>query len=185
MFEEGERERYNGVVSLEFRPAENLQFFLDSMYGKMESEFDRQAVAWAIRAGSQGGRPLPTQLQVDRDNCANGCVATAGVFPNSQFMLEFRPYTEESEFWGTNPGMAWQISDKLSLDVQGNLTKSEFHRQASTVLFISDTTTVNLSNTGGDFPTIASSVDLNDPNSWQWLVTDRGGTDVGRVNLQD
>lgn len=185
MFEEGDRDRYNGVVSLEFRPTDDLHFFLDSMYGKQESRFDREAVAWAIRAGSQGGRPIPTQLQVDRENCANGCVATAGTFLNAQFMLEYRPYTEESEFWGTNPGMNWQITDKLNLDVQGNFTKSEFHRQASTALFISDTGTVTYSNTGGDQPTISSSVDLNDPNSWQWLVTDRGGTDVGRVNLQD
>jgi TonB-dependent receptor len=185
MFEEGERERYNGVVSLEFRPSETLSFFLDSMYGKQESRFDREAVAWAIRAGSQGGRPIPTQLEVDRADCANGCVATAGVFPNSQFMLEFRPYTEESEFWGTNPGMNWQITEKLTLDVQGNFTHSEFDRQASTVLFISDTTTVTYRNNGGDTPSINSSVDLNDPNSWQWLITDRGGTDVGRVNLQD
>jgi TonB-dependent receptor len=185
MFEEGDRDRYNGVVSMEFRATENMHFFLDSMYGKQDSEFTRQATAWAMRSGSQGGRPIPTQLEVDRENCANGCVATSGVFPNSQFMLEFRPYIEESEFWGTNPGMTWQISDKLNLDVQGNYTKSEFNRQASTVLFISDTTTVNYSNTGGDTPTITSSVDLNDPNSWQWLVTDRGGTDVGRVNLTD
>jgi TonB-dependent receptor len=185
MFEEGDRDRYNAVVSLEFRPSENMQFFLDSMYGKQDSDFVRQATAWAIRAGSQGGRPIPTQLQVDKENCDNGCTATAGVFPNSQFMMEFRPYIEESEFWGTNPGMTWQISDKLNLDVQGNYTKSEFSRQASTALLISDTTTVNYSNTGGDTPTITSSVDLNDPNSWQWMVTDRGGTDVGRVNLQD
>jgi TonB-dependent receptor len=184
MFEEGDRDRYNAVVSLEFRPSDDMQFFLDSMYGKQESEFVRQATAWAIRGGSQGGRPLPTQMQVDRDNCANGCVATSGVFPNSQFMLEYRPYFEESEFWGTNPGMTWQITDKLSLDVQGNLTKSEFTREASTALFISDTTTVNYSNNGGDRPTITSSVDLNDPNSWNWLVTERGGVDTGRVNLQ-
>lgn len=183
MFEEGDRDRYNAVVSMEFRPTENLHFFLDSMYGKQESEFTRQATAWAVRGGSQGGRLIPTQLQVDRDDCANGCVVTSGVFPNSQFMMEFRPYEEESEFWGTNPGMTWQINDKLSLDVQGNLTRSEFTREASTVLFISDTTTVNFDNRGGDKPTITSSVDLNDPNSWQWLVTDRGGQDVGRVNL--
>ena len=185
MFEQGDRDRYNAVLSLEFKPSDDLHFFLDSMYGKQDSRFDREAVAWAVRAGSQGGRPIPTALQVDRENCANGCVATGGTFTNAQFMLEYRPYTEESKFWGTNPGMNWQISDKLNLDVQGNLTRSEFYRQASTVLFVSDATTVNFSNTGGDIPTIASSVDLNDPNSWQWLVTDRGGTDVGRVNLQD
>ena len=183
MFEEGDRDRYNAVVSMEFRPSDGMRFFVDSMYGKQESDFTRQATAWAVRAGSQGGRLIPTQLQVDRANCANGCVATAGVFPNSQFMMEFRPYTEESEFWGTNPGMTWQINDKLSLDVQGNLTRSDFIREASTVLFISDTTTVNFSNNGGDTPTITPDIDLNDPNSWQWLVTDRGGPDVGRVNL--
>jgi TonB-dependent receptor len=185
MFEEGDRDRYNAVVSLEFRPSDDMQFFLDSMYGKQESEFTRQATAWAVRAGSQGGRLVPTQMQVDNPNCASGCVATSGVFPNSQFMLEYRPYIEESTFWGTNPGMIWQITDKLSLDVQGNYTKSEFDRQASTLLFISDTTTVTYNNNGGDFPSIQSSVDLNDPSSWQWMVTDRGGTDVGRVNLQD
>lgn len=184
MFEEGERDRHNAVVSMEFRASEDLHFFVDSMYGKQDSDFIRQATAWAVRSGSQGGRIIPTRLEVDRDDCASGCVATAGTFLNSQFMLEYRPYTEESEFWGTNPGMTWQINDKLNLDVQGNLTRSEFYRQASTVLFISDTTTVTYSNNGGDTPTISSSVDLNDPNSWQWLVTDRGGTDVGRVNLQ-
>ncbi len=185
MFETGNRDRYNGVLSLEFRPTDTLRFFLDSMYGKQESRFDREAVAWAIRAGSQGGRPIPTQMQVDRDDCTNGCVATGGTFLNSQFMMEFRPYSEDTKFWGTNPGMSWQIADKLSLDVQGNITKSSFSRQASTVLFISDTTAVDFSNEGGDIPKITSSVDLNDPNSWQWLITDRGGTDVGRLNLQD
>ncbi len=184
MFDEGDRDRYNAVVSLEFRPSDNMQFFLDSMYGKQESEFTRQATAWAVRGGSQGGRLVPTQLQVDRDDCATGCVATGGVFPNSQFMMEFRPYEEESEFYGTNPGMTWQITDKLSLDAQANYTRSEFTREASTVLLISDTTTVNYSNNGGDVPTITPGIDLNDPNSWQWLVEDRGGQDVGRVNLQ-
>lgn len=183
MFEEGDRDRYNGVVSLEFRPTDDLHFFLDSMYGKQESEFTRQATAWAIRAGSQGGRPIPTQMQVDRDNCANGCVATAGKFANAQFMLEYRPYTEEADFWGTNPGMTWQIAENLNLDVQANYTNSTFRREASTVLFISDTTTVDFRNNGGDRPIITPSIDLNDPNSWQWLVSDRGGQDVGRVNL--
>lgn len=184
MFEDGDRDRYNAVVSLEFRPSDDMHFFLDSMYGKQESDFTRQATAWAVRAGSQGGRSIPTQMTVDKADCTSGCVVTSGVFPNSQFMMEFRPYEEESEFYGTNPGMTWQITDKLNLDVQGNYTSSKFTREASTVLLISDTTTVNFTNNGGDKPTISPSINLNDPNSWQWLVTDRGGTDVGRVNLQ-
>lgn len=183
MFEVGDKDRYNGVVSLEFRPSDDLHFFIDSMYGKAESDFDRVDMMWGVRAGSQGGRSIPTNLQVDRENCTNGCVVTSGVFPNSQFLLEYRPYVEETEFWGTNPGMNWQINDKLSLDVQGNFTQSDFRRESPTVLVISGAATVNYTNNGG-IPQISSSdVDTNNPANFHWLVTSRGGTDVGRVNV--
>lgn len=182
MFEVGDKDRYNGVVSLEFRPSDDLHFTLDSMYGKAENDFDRVDMMWGVRAGSQGGRIIPTQLQVDREDCTNGCVVTSGVFPNSQFLLEFRPYVEDTEFWGTNPGMTWQISDKLNLDVQGNFTRSEFTRESPTVLVISGAATINYTNNGG-IPQITSATSPNDPANFHWLVTDRGGTDVGRVNV--
>ena len=143
MFEVGDKDRYNGVVSLEFRPSDDLHVYVDSMYGKAENDFDRVDMMWGVRAGSQGGRIIPTQLQVDRENCANGCVVTSGVFPNSQFLLEYRPYVEDTEFWGTNPGLNWQITDTLNLDVQGNFTRSEFRRESPTVLVISGAATVN------------------------------------------
>lgn len=182
MFEVGDKDRYNGVVSLELRPSDDLHFTLDSMYGKAENDFDRVDMMWGVRAGSQGGRIIPTQLQVDREDCTNGCVVTSGVFPNSQFLLEFRPYEEDTEFWGTNPGMNWQISDKLNLDVQGNFTRSEFTRESPTVLVISGAATINYTNNGG-IPQITSATSPNDPANFHWLVTDRGGTDVGRVNV--
>ncbi len=152
------------------------------MYGKVENDFDRVDMMWGVRAGSQGGRSIPTNLQVDRENCANGCVATSGTFLNSQFLLEYRPYVEETDFWGTNPGMNWQITDTLNLDVQGNFTRSEFRRESPTVLVISGAATVDYVNDGG-IPRITSSVSPNDPANFNWLVTDRGGTDVGRVNV--
>jgi TonB-dependent receptor len=181
MFEVGDKDRYNGIVSLEFRPSDDLHVYLDSMYGKAENDFERVDMMWGVRAGSQGGRIIPTQLQVDRENCANGCVVTSGVFPNSQFMLEYRPYVEETDFWGTNPGLNWQITDKLNLDVQGNYTRSEFRRESPTVLVISGAATVNYTN--GRIPQITSTTSPNDPANFHWLVTDRGGTDVGRVNV--
>lgn len=182
MFEVGDKDRYNAIVSLELRPSDELHFFLDSMYGKAENDFDRVDMMWGVRAGSQGGRSIPTQLQVDRENCANGCVVTSGVFPNSQWMLEYRPYVEETDFWGTNPGLNWQISDTLNLDVQGNFTKSEFRRESPTVLVISGAATVNYTN-DGRVPRITSSVSPNDPANFHWTVSDRGGIDVGRVNV--
>lgn len=183
MFEVGDKNRYNAIVSLEFRPSDDLHVFLDSMYGKQENEYDRVDMMFGMRSGSQGGRIIPLNMTVDKDDCSKGCTLTSGTFANSDFFLEYRPYTEDTEFWGTNPGLQWQIADKWKLDVQGNYTKSEFYRESPTVLVISDTTTATYTN--AEVPTIASSVDINDPASFQWLTTDRAGTDVGRVNMQD
>jgi TonB-dependent receptor len=181
MFEVGDRDRYNGIVSLEFRPSEDLHFFLDSMYGKAENDFDRVDMMWGVRAGSQGGRIIPTNLQVDREDCSQGCVVTSGTFPNSQFFLEYRPYDETTEFWGTNPGMNWQIAENVNLDVQGNFTDSDFRRESPTVLVVTGAATVNFVN--DRIPTFSSTVDVNNPSNFHWLITNRGGTDVGRVNV--
>lgn len=186
MFEVGDKDRYNAVLSLELRPNDDLHFYLDSMYGKQENEFDRVDIMWGVRAGSQGGFIIPTNLEVDRDDCSDGCVVTSGVFPNSLWLLEYRPYFEDTEFWGTNPGLNWQITDKLNLDVQANYTKSEFTRESPTVLVISDVTTITYRNDGG-IPQMSSSVDINNPANFRWLTEGRGrvpaSDDVGRVNV--
>ncbi len=183
MFEVGDKDRYNAIASFEFRPSEDLHVFLDSMYGKQENEYERVDMMFGMRSGSQGGRIIPLNMTVDKSDCSRGCTVMSGTFANSDFFLEYRPYTDETEFWGTNPGLSWQIAERLKLDVQGNYTKSEFYRESPTVLVISDTTTATFVN--GEVPTITSSVDINDPASFQWLTTDRAGTDVGRVNMQD
>ena len=130
MFDEGSKDRYNSVVSLEFRPSDDLKFFLDSMYGKK----DKRARTCRHDVGhpphSQGGLVIPQNMEVDREDCATGCVVTSATYANSLFMLEYRPYTEELEFWGTNPGMEWQIADKWKLEVQGNYTESDFYRES-------------------------------------------------------
>ena len=65
--------------------------------------------------------------------------------------------------------------------MQGNITRSEFRRESPTVLVISGAATVNYTNDGG-IPQITSATSPNNPANFHWLVTDRGGTDVGRVN---
>lgn len=183
MFEEGDKDRYNGVVSLEFRPSDALRFFVDTMYGKKESHIERVDLMWGVRRTSQGGLIIPMNMQVDREDCATGCVVTSATFPNSQFLLEYRRFDEETEFWGTNPGMNWQINDHLNLDVQGNFTHSDFYSEVPTVLMITEPSTVTYTN-DGDIPSIASSIDLNDPANYKWMVTSRGGgTETGRTDL--
>ncbi|MFL6576920.1 MAG: TonB-dependent receptor, partial [Povalibacter sp.] len=183
MFDEGTKDRLSGVVSLEFRPTEDMHLFLDSMYGKRTTDLERDDMMWGVRRTSQGGLVIPLNMTVDRTDCSAGCVATSGTFPNSQFLLEFRPYEDDVEFWGTNPGLSWQISDKIALDVQGNYTKSDFDRENPTVLAVSQPSTVTYTNNGG-VPSIVSSVDLNNPANFSWLATNRGGgSEVGRVDM--
>jgi TonB-dependent receptor len=183
MFDVGDKDRYNGIVSLEFRPSDQMYFFLDSMYGKKENDLERADLMWGVRRTSQGGLIIPMNMQVDREDCANGCVATSGTFANSQFLLEYRPYFEETEFWGTNPGMTWQLNDTLSLDIQGNYTQSDFYSEVPTVLLVTEPTNVTYTNNGGN-PSIVSSLDLNNPANWKWLTTSRVATgETGRLDL--
>ncbi len=185
MFDVGEKERTSAALSFEFRPSDDLHFFLDNMYGKKDNFLERADLMWAVRRTSQGGLVIPQDMQVDRDNCATGCVVTSGTFLNSQIMLEYRRYSEELEFWGTNPGMEWQINDKLKFDIAGNYTKSEFYREDPTVLVISPATTMTYTNDGG-IPTLNSSLDMNDPASFGWIANDRGALgEVGRTDMVD
>jgi len=172
----GTKDRYNGIVSLEWRPTDDLHFFLDSMYGKKKNDMQRLDLALVGRNGAI----VPINMKFDSANCANGCVVTSATFANAQYFLEYRPFIEDTDFWGTNPGMSWQLADKWNLDVQGNYTKSTFHRESPTVLVItpaSSGVTVNYVNDGVIPTTMDTNVDLNNPASFGWAG--------GRVNMQD
>jgi len=171
----GDKDRYNAIVSLEYRPSETLHFYLDSMYGKKENDLERIDMNLVGRNGAI----IPLNMQVDRENCSQGCVVTSATFANAQAFLEYRPFIEDVEFWGANPGFSWQISDTLAVDLQANYTKSEFHRESPTFLVITPANsgmTVTYSNDGG-IPVLNSSRDLNNPANFGWPG--------GRVNMQD
>jgi TonB-dependent receptor len=172
----GTKDRYNGVISLEYRPSDSLHFFLDSMYGKKENDMQRLDMNLVGRNGAM----IPLNMQVDRENCAAGCVVTSATFANAQYFLEYRPFIEDTDFWGTNPGMNWQIAEKWNLDVQGNYTNSTFHRESPSFLVItpaSSGVTVQYTNNGGIPDVMTTNVDLNSPTAFGWAG--------GRVNMQD
>ncbi|HWK51405.1 MAG TPA: TonB-dependent receptor, partial [Steroidobacter sp.] len=172
---EGDRNRYNAIAAFEFRPTDNFHAYLDTMYGKKENDLERIDMNLVGRNGGM----IPINMQVDRANCAQGCVVTSATFANAQAFLEYRPFIEDTEFYGANPGFSWQINDKLSLNWQADYTHSEFHRESPTFLVSTPANsgmTVNYTNNGG-IPTIDSSLDLNDPANFGWAG--------GRVNMQD
>jgi TonB-dependent receptor len=169
----GWHDTYNSILSLEYRPSDALHFYMDNMFGKEYNKWVEEDMDWVGRNGSM----IPLNEKFDSSNCANGCTVTSATFANSQFFLEYRPYNETTDFWGSNPGLNWRVNDWLSGDVQANYTKSTFHREVPSVLVATaNDVTINYSNNGG-IPIAASNVDLNNPANFSWVG--------GRVNMQD
>jgi TonB-dependent receptor len=172
----GTRDRINAIVSAEWRPSDRLHFYVDGMYGKRHNNLTRIDMDWVVRSGGV----IPLNETVDKSDCSAGCTVTSGTYANAQSFLEYRPYVEQTELWGVNPGGEWQVADKIKVNVQGNYTRSTFHRESPSILAITPAgsgDTVTFTN-NGSIPTIGSSLDLNNPANFGWA----GG---GRLNIQD
>ncbi len=99
------------------------------MYGKKENDLQRIDMNWVGRFGAM----IPLNMEVDRSDCSKGCVVKKGTYANAQFFLEYRPFIEDTDFWGVNPGFDWKFTDELSLDLQANKTHSKFHPRVAHV----------------------------------------------------
>ncbi|EGF91496.1 tonB-dependent receptor family protein [Asticcacaulis biprosthecium C19] len=171
----GTRDRTSGVLSLEYRPNENMRFWVDSMMAQKENDQERTDINLIGRSG----QPIPMNMKVDRSDCSNGCVVTEATLANAQYFLEYRPWLEKSKFASINPGFSWQISDTLKWNVDANYTIATFRRDSPTVLVVTKPNsglTVKYTNNLVDVPVTTSSVDLNDPKNFQW--------NGGRLNMQ-
>jgi TonB-dependent receptor len=174
MDEFGTKDRVNAIASFEYK-GDRLHAYIDAMYARKANNLIRQDMNWVGRNGAV----IPVGTQYDTD-CTTGCTVTQGTYYNAQEFLEFRPFIEHLTYWGVNPGLEYQFSPKLKLDLNGNYTRSTFHRESPSVLVITPANsglTVDYDNTSGDIPSITSNVDLNNPANFGWPG--------GRVNIQD
>ncbi len=169
----GRRDRDSALISIEYRPSENLSFYFDTLLAQAERKFERLDMNWIVR---NSNNMVPINVKVDSNN-----VVTSGTFANSQFFLEYRPYEEDLEFFNLNPGFTWQANDWIKVEGQLNMSKSQFFREAPSVLVntpLNAGVTVTYDNTSGPFPSITTNADLNDPNlGWVWAGA--------RVNIQN
>lgn len=171
----GTRDKMAAIVSAEYRPSEDLHFYVDTMYSKRDDDMQRVAYNWAVRNNA----PIPLNMKVDRDDCSNGCTVTSATYANAVNFIEYGKRRDEVSLLGINPGMEWKLSPTLVLDAQLNYTSSKFEHEAPTVMPITAANsgnTVTYVNNGG-IPSIVSSVDLNNPNNYVWAG--------GRVNIQN
>ncbi|HYS45754.1 MAG TPA: TonB-dependent receptor, partial [Rhizomicrobium sp.] len=185
--EKGVRSRYSGVVSFEYRPSDDLHFYVDLIGSKISNAFDRADIDWVGRNGAV----IPVGETVNANN-----VVTGGTYANAQWFLEARPYHERNDYFSINPGMEWQITDLLHASLQANASRSHFFRDSPSILVQTTPSagnptgvpgptapvggvTVTMNNaTGVPFPQLTTNIDLNNPANFEWGPS-------ARVNIQD
>ncbi|MDR3526471.1 MAG: TonB-dependent receptor [Rhizomicrobium sp.] len=166
MFEKGTRDRYNGILSFEYRPTDGLHFYLDNILGVLENNLNREDLLWAGRSGNS----IPMNEKIDANN-----VVTSGDFANAYMQLEARPYKEKSDYISINPGMDWQVNDLLNVKAQVNYSRAHFFRDSPTFLFSTPLGVLHYDNTGA-IPTFSmsglpGSGGLQDPTNYGWYTS--------------
>lgn len=170
----GDRSRISALASLEWRPSDELHFALDGIWARSKRDYTKVNMNWQVRNSGPGtsaqstGGMIPIGLTVDDND-----VVTGGTFANSSFFLESSLFKQTTTFWNVNPSLSWQPTDLLKVDLSANWSKSRFFREQPTWAFQTRPQSgvdVYYDNIGGDYPSITTNLDLNDPNngSWQW-----------------
>lgn len=171
---QGDRSRISALASVEWRPSDELHFAIDGIWAKSKRDYTKVNMNWQVRNSGPGttaqstGGMIPIDLTVDD----NG-VVTSGTFANSSFFLEASLFKQTTKFWNVNPSLTWQPSDTVKVEASVNWSKSSFFREQPTFAFQTTPQSgvdVYYDNMGGDYPSITTNIDLNDPNSgtWQW-----------------
>lgn len=166
----GVRDRDAVISSLEWRPSDRMNFYVDMLY----TEAHRTNNRIDMNLVGRNGNIIPMDMVLDENN-----VVTSATFTNAQFFLEARPYREDVKYWNFNPGATfWFGNDSdIKLDVQANASRSWMRRESPTILMNSPFTTLDYVN-DGSIPSWETNLDLNDPNlGWTWAG--------GRVNVQN
>jgi TonB-dependent receptor len=173
---DGTQDRVTGLLSFEYRPSDQTQYYFDVISTNQTKDFNRLDLDFVGRFGNA----IPLNMKVNSDN-----VVTSATFANAQFFLEARPYTEELDFYNLNPGAHFEFGDVHQIDVQLNSSRSDWTREAPTILINTPANAglyVEYTNTG-DVPVFTPKigdqvVNLNDPNfGWTW--------NGGRLNIQN
>jgi TonB-dependent receptor len=169
----GTRSRTSALISLEYRPSDELQFALDGMYARSVRDYTRLNMNWYVRNSGPGTSPtstggmVPIDLTVDSNN-----VVTSGTFANSSFFLENDVFNQTTNYWNVNPNMHWKPADRIRVDAQLNYGHSTFFREQPQFDFQTvpqSGVAVNYQDNGGQQPVITPNVNLGDPGlGWQW-----------------
>jgi TonB-dependent receptor len=164
---DGERKRRGEVLSFQWQPNDQWDFYLDTLFAQKGNKMTQEGMNVGMRANT----PIPIGMKFDRSDCAAYCTITEATLANTFWSLEYRPLRENTHFRSVNPGFEWRPADKLTIDGHLNYTDSGFWRDSPSVLLAtrSAPSVVNYNNTApGQVPTITSNIDINDPSAFGW-----------------
>ena len=165
MFETGTRDRYNGIVALEYRPTDDLHFYFDGILGVLENNLTREDLGLTGRSGAS----IPMHMTVSPIDTSGDYAVITADFANANEMLEMRPYKERSDYISLNPGMEWQATELLNIKAQVNYSRAHFFRDSPTVLASNALQVIHYDNTGLT-PVFTSPADSNNPANYGWYT---------------
>jgi TonB-dependent receptor len=169
----GERKRRGEVLSFQWQPNDQWEFYLDTLFAQKGNKMTQEDMNVGMRANT----PIPIGMQFDNSDCSAYCTITQATLANTFWSLEFRPLKENTHFRSVNPGFEWRPADKLTIDGHVNYTDSSFYRDSPSVLLATQSapSVVNYSNTvPGQIPKITSNIDINDPSAFGWYQAGQG-----------
>ena len=172
----GRRSRVTSVASLQYRPSDDLQFVVDTTWGRAWRAYQRDDADWYVRnsAPTTTGGMVPIGVTLDAND-----ILTSGTFANSAFLDQTTSRVENLDYIGFQPSMNWRLNARLRVDVELSLTRSQFIRDSTSYIFdtpFNSGLTVHYQGNGSGMPSIQSSMNLNDPSL---------GWTLDRVNIQN
>jgi TonB-dependent receptor len=170
---EGARQRRGEVLSFQWQPNEQWEFYLDTLFAQKGNKMTQEDMDVGMRANT----PIPIGMTFDRSDCSAYCTITGATLANTFWSLEYRPMKENTHFRSVNPGFEFHPGDKWTVDGHINYTDSAFYRDMPTVLLATQSapSVVNYSNKApGQIPVMTSNIDINDPGAFGWYQSGQG-----------
>jgi len=170
----GDRNRMSGLLDLQYRPTENLEFNVSALLEGAQRDYTTNEMDWYVRnscntAGTAASCMIPVNVQADSMG-----YLTSGTFLNTAWFFDPVVYRENVRFFDINPTVDWTVKPWLkihgSLDYNdSSLNRTQWSFQFQTTPGSGLTTTYKM-NPGQDFPTITTNAPFTNPNSpiWEW-----------------
>ncbi|WP_016953959.1 TonB-dependent receptor [Catenovulum agarivorans] len=165
MFTSGDTDKFTSLVSLQYRPNDDMDIVLDLMYGEANKDFVRTEAMWWGRRNylHQGAAMIPENLTV-----ADNGYLESGTFYNAHVWVGSHDYKEELDFVSVMPSLSWQLTDMLKMDVSASMTESNFFRDEPYAYYMAPAGTLTYKN-DGTVPSFGFSHDPSDPDiGWTW-----------------